>query len=137
MPARTLVSPGYSCPASLSCSTCRRGPTVRLDMPFDTFRLYIAQSTLDELAYEKGLRHVGGLVQREVGQHDPIMFHMAQILAAALDHPELVTPALVDQLGLAFHEHVIASYGGMATSRRRLGGNLAPWQVRRLREFVE
>ena len=25
----------------------------------------------------------------------------------------------------------------MATSRRRLGGNLAPWQMRRLREFVE
>jgi AraC family transcriptional regulator len=113
------------------------GPTVRLDMTFDTFRLYIAQSTLDELAYEKGLRRIGGLIQRDAGQRDTIMFHMAQILAAALENPERVTSAFVDQLGLAFHEHIIVTYAGVATSRRRNGGSLAPWQMRRLREFVE
>ena len=112
-------------------------PTVRLDMKFDNFRIYIAQSTLDELAYEKGLRRIGGLVQREVGQRDPIMFHMAQTLVAALDHPELVTAALVDQLGLAFHEHIAVTYGGATTSRRPQRGNLAPWHMRRLKEFVE
>jgi AraC family transcriptional regulator len=110
-------------------------PTVRLDMRFDTFRLYMAQSTLDELAYEKGLRRIGGLRQRDVGQRDPIMFRMAQILVLALEDPELVSSALVDQLGLAFHEHIIVTYGGVATSRHR-AGHLAPWQMRRLSEFA-
>lgn len=112
------------------------GPTVRLDTTFDTFRLYIAQSTLDELAYEKGLRRIGGLVQHDVGQRDQIMFHLAQAMVAALDHPERVSAALVDQLGLTFHEHIVVTYGGVASLRRQ-GGHLAPWQMRRLREFAE
>jgi AraC family transcriptional regulator len=113
------------------------GPTVRLDMKFDNLRLYIAQSTLDELAYEKGLRRVGGLVQRDVGQRDPIMFHISQALVQALDDPEIVTRAFIDHLGLAFHEHVVTTYGGVAPSRHHAQGSLAPWQRRRLRDFVE
>ena len=113
------------------------GPTVRLDMRFDNFRIYIAQSTLEELAYEKGLRRVGGLLQREVGQRDPIMFYIAQALIPALDDPELVTPAFIDHLGFAFHAHVVATYGSVPASRLHRDGTLAAWQVRRLRDFIE
>lgn len=112
------------------------GPTVRLDMWFDTFRLYIARSTLDELAYEKGLRCIGGLLQRDVGQRDPIMFHMAQAVVQTLENPELVTAAFIDHLGIAFHEHVVMTYGGVSTMPRPRG-SLAPWQMRRLRDFIE
>lgn len=127
-----IQAPGQSFLLDMSA-----GPTVRLDMKFDTFRLYITQTTLDALAHENGLRRTGGLLQREAGQRDPILFHLAQTVATALENPERVTAAFIDQLGLAFHEHIVGAYGGAAPSRRQHGGMLAPWQMRRLTEFIE
>ena len=113
------------------------GPTVRLDTSFDTFRLYMAQSAIDELAYERGLRLVGGLRQAKMGERDPVLFHLAMSLTPALETPELASAAFLDYLGLALHAHVVATYGGRAGRSVARGGGLAPWQMRRLRDLVD
>jgi AraC family transcriptional regulator len=112
-------------------------PTVGLDTAFDNVRCYIAQKTIDDLAYERGLPRVGGLLQRTFGQRDPIMFHLAQILVPALDNPEQVSAAFIDYIALAFHEHVITAYGNVLMNPGRRGGGLAPRQIRHVLDYIE
>jgi AraC family transcriptional regulator len=111
-------------------------PVVELEEPFDTLRLHISQSTLDEMAYEKGLRRIGGLKAKAAGEKDLILYGMAQVLAAALEQPEEVSMMFTDYIALAFHEHVIGLYGNAPVARSTPRGGLAPWQLRRAHEFI-
>jgi AraC family transcriptional regulator len=112
-------------------------PTVGLNTKFDNVRCYISQATIDDLAYERGLKRIGGLVQRSLGERDPILFHLAKMLAPALDSPHTVSNAFIKFVALAVHEHVITTYGGASASEQKRTGGLAPWQIRRVVEFIE
>src|ERR1700689_3844030 len=75
-------------PAPLGCTylyDLRDNPVVGLDTPFDSLRFYVSQAALDELAYERGLRRVGGLHTRTFGGQDLVMYGLAQSLAAVMD----------------------------------------------------
>jgi AraC family transcriptional regulator len=112
-------------------------PTVGLDTAFDNVRCYISQRTIDDLAYERGLRRVGGLAQRCFGDRDPILFHLARLLVPVLETPDTASSAFVEYVALAFHEHVITTYGGVPVGGRKRAEGLAPWQIRRACEFIE
>ncbi|UCI17895.1 AraC family transcriptional regulator [Mesorhizobium sp. B2-1-8] len=112
-------------------------PSIGIDSSFDLLRFYISQATIDELAYEKGLKRVGGLAQPSFGEKDPIVFRMAQILAIALESPNSVSDSFVEYMALAFHEHIIHQYGGSSVSTRPSDARLAPWQIRRVTDYVE
>ncbi|MCX4174576.1 MULTISPECIES: AraC family transcriptional regulator [Paraburkholderia] len=112
-------------------------PTVGLETEFDNVRCYISQKTIDDLAYDRGLRRVGGLRQRMFGQQDRIMFHLAQMLVPALDNPDKVSAAFIDYIALAFHEHVISVYGGVPASRSRYTAPLSPRQIRDVIDYIE
>jgi AraC family transcriptional regulator len=112
-------------------------PTVGLDTEFDNVRCYISQRSIDDLTYERGLRRVGGLVQRCFGERDPILFHMAKMLVPVLDSPRTASAAFIEYVALAFHAHVISKYGRAPVSERRAGGGLAPWQIRRACDYIE
>ncbi len=112
-------------------------PTVGLDTQFDNVRCYISQRTIDDLAYARGLRRVGGLVQRSFGERDPVLFHLGKVLVPVLDSPVTASAAFVEYVALAFHEHVITRYGGVPIAGRKRGGRLAPWQIRRACDFIE
>lgn len=124
--------PGCTCLFDLSAR-----PTVGLDTEFDNVRFFISQSTIDDLAYARGLRRVGGLAQRILGERDPVLFHLAQMLVPALDDPNAASSAFIEYVALSFHEHVITTYGGVPVAGRKRGGGLAPWQVRRAYNFIE
>jgi AraC-like DNA-binding protein len=113
-------------------------PTVGLDTAFDNVRMYITQKAIEDLAYERGFRRGGGLRQEVFGQRDPILFHLAQMLVPALMEPAAVSVAFVEYIALAFHEHVVTTYGGAAVGRR-VGsrGRLAPRQVRNVIDYIE
>ena len=127
-----IQEPGCTCLFDLS-----ERPTVRLDTEFDNVRCYISQSTIDDLAYKRGLRRVGGLAQQTLGERDPVLFHLAQLLVPALDNPNAASSAFVEYVALAFHEHVITTYGGVPVAGRKRRGGLAPWQVRRACDLIE
>ncbi len=111
-------------------------PVVELEKPFDTLRLYISQKTLDDMAYERGLPRVGGLKATAMGATDPILYGMAQTLAAALAHPEQISAMFTDYMALAFHEHVSRHYGNSPAITTPPRGGLAPWQLRRAHAFI-
>jgi AraC family transcriptional regulator len=104
-------------------------PVVELEKPFNTLRLYISQNTLDNMAYEKGLPRVGGLKATAMGATDPILYGMAQTLAAALGQPEHVSAMFTDYMALAFHEHVSRHYANSSAITTSPRGGLAPWRV--------
>ena len=108
-----------------------------LDTPFDSLRFYVSQAALDELAYDRGLRRVGGLHARTFGGRDPVMYGLAQALAAAMEQIGDGTALFADYVALAFHDHIIHTYGGVPVGHQRMRGGLAPWQVRGAREFID
>ncbi len=52
-------------------------PIANLNPPYDFLRFYLPTNTLDQLAYDRGLRRVGGLRTNSVGVQDPVMRGLA------------------------------------------------------------
>jgi AraC-like DNA-binding protein len=112
-------------------------PTVGLNTPFSTVRFNISQSALDALAHERGLRRANGLRAPTLGYPDPVMHGLAQTLVAAMEQPGDGTGLFVDCVALAFHAHVLCTYGNVAVGPVSTRGGLAPWQFRRACDFIE
>ena len=112
-------------------------PTVGLNTAFSTVRLNISQSALDALAYERGLRRAGGLRAPSLGYPDPVMHGLAQTLVAAMEQPGDGTSLFVDYIALAFHAHVLRTYGSVPVGPVSRRGGLTAWQLRRACEFIE
>jgi len=112
-----------------------RGTIADLAPPFDFLRFCVPVTTLDRLAYDRGLRRVGGLRTTSRGIPDPVMHGLAISLLAALADPARATALFMDYVALAFHAHILTAYGGLLGGGSRAG--LAPWQLRRVCEFIE
>lgn len=113
----------------------RDNPVVSLDSPFNSLRFYVPQMALDEMANEAGIHRVKGLYAPNFGDRDLVMFGLAQALAAALEQPGDGTAMFADCIALAFFAHIVRAYGSISTGRNVRGG-LAPWQLRRARDFI-
>ncbi|MCB8883695.1 helix-turn-helix transcriptional regulator [Acidisoma cellulosilytica] len=109
---------------------------ISLDAQFDNVRFQISQAAIDEMAYEKGIGRVGGLHSKYFGQQDQILHHLAQTILPVIENTSAVTTAFVEYIALAFHDHVIYTYGGVRKGGQAVGG-LSPWQLRRACDFIE
>ena len=114
----------------------RDKPTVSLDIPFDSLRFYIPQTALDEMADEAGVGRVKGLYAPNFGDRDLIMFGLAQALTGAMELPGDGTAMFSDCAALAFFAHIIRAYGSVPAEEPNARGGLAPWQLRRARDFI-
>lgn len=113
----------------------RDKPTVSLDIPFDSIRFYMPQTALDEMADEAGIRRVKGLYAPNFGGRDPVLFGLAQALAGAMEQPGEGSAMFADCIALAFFAHIVRVHGNVSEQRNARGG-LAPWQLRRARDFI-
>jgi AraC family transcriptional regulator len=111
-------------------------PQLQLHSAFDMVRFYMPHSALDSLAYGRGLRRVAGLRAPPFGVHDPIMHGMALAMVAAMKSIDAAQPIFVEYMALAFHAHVVLTYGSVPERRSSVGG-LAPWQMTRVTEAVD
>ena len=126
-----LQSPGKAYLFDLTART-----EVSLDTAYDAVRVHLPQATIDGLAYEQGLRRIGGLHAAALGQDDAILYRLAQAMLPAIINAQQVTTAFVEYLALAFHAHVIYQYGGVPRGGSAKGGP-APWQIRRSCELID
>ena len=127
---RGRVSLPATSPGDVFLFDLSENPRIELHDPFDMVRFYISQSSLDSLAYERGVRRVGGLRAPLSGTHDPVMHGLAISLTAVMERPNEAQTLFVEHMALAFHAHVAHAYGGTSEGRESYGG-LAPWQLRR------
>jgi AraC family transcriptional regulator len=112
-------------------------PTVGLNTPFNTVRLNISQRALDALADESELRRPGGLHAPSLGCPDAVMHGLAQALVAAMEQPGEATSLFVEHVAIAFHAHVLQTYGNIPVASLSVRGGLAPWQLRRAYDFID
>lgn len=114
----------------------RSSPVAEMHSSFDNVRFYISQASLDELAYDQGMRRTEGLVSPCLGSHDRVMYGLANAL---LDHVERAnehSALFIDHMALAFHAHVMRAYGKAAVPDDLTPGRLSPWQLRRVLDFL-
>jgi AraC-like DNA-binding protein len=112
-------------------------PIADLRPPYDFLRFYLPVATLDQLAYDRGLRRVGGLRATSLAAQDPVLQGLALSLLPALREPDAAPTLFVDSVALAFHAHVARAYGDFRERGSSAGAGLAPWQLRRARAFIE
>jgi AraC family transcriptional regulator len=103
---------------------------------FDNIRFYISQASLDELAFDQGMRPVKGLVLSAWGSQDKVLFGLANALLDQVERPDERSNLFIDHIALAFHAHLIESYGKVAVPVRSNAGKLSPWQLRRALDFI-
>lgn len=109
-------------------------PWSHTDEAYGFLRFFISQRTMDDLAYDRGERAPSAL-RSLVGAPDPVLYELARatLYWTAAYGPE--DCLFTDHVALAFHAHLVATYGQVAAPALSRGG-LAPWQVRRVREMM-
>jgi AraC-like DNA-binding protein len=114
----------------------RTSPVALIREGFAFSRFYLARTTLDDLAYEHGHPRVGELRIPPFGHHDPVIEHLAMALRerTRLLGTE-VDSLFADSVALAFHAHVVRTYGEPAATRRWRGG-LSPRRLGLVSEWM-
>lgn len=104
-------------------------PWARLHDPAEFLRIHMTQRTLDDLSYDRGERPAGGL-RPTLNTEDPVLHGLCCALTARFEIYGPEDCLFVDQVALAFHAHIVQTYGNVQGATSRHGG-LAPWQLRR------
>lgn len=111
-------------------------PVAYLPPPFEYVRFYIPISTLEHLAYERGLKRIGGLRASCVGTQDVVMQGLAMAILPALQDPSVCSGLFLDSIALAFHAHAVRAYSGMADDGMIRAG-LTPRQLKVALDYME
>ena len=91
---------------------------------------------MDDLAYEHGLRKLGDL-RAATCDPDPVIRQLAlALMQNTADFGDASDTLFSDSLVLALFAHVARKYGGAFAVPRPVG-ILAPWQIRRLNDWVD
>jgi AraC-like DNA-binding protein len=114
----------------------RTEPVAQLHQPFEFSRFQMSRAAMDDLAYERGLRRLGDL-SADTCDPDPVVKHLALAMVQRITSYGGERETLFgDSIALALFAHVARKYGGAFDASRPVGV-LAPWQVRRLEEWVD
>jgi hypothetical protein len=114
----------------------RDNPVAEIYSSFDNIRFYISQPSLDELAFDQGIRRTKGLAAPSLGFHDRIMYGLANALLDPVERANERSTLFIDHVALAFFAHVIRTYGDAPVPDASTSGALSPWQVRRVLDFL-
>lgn len=112
-------------------------PIIGLRPPYHFMRFHLPTPTLDELAYARGMRRLGGLRTATKGVYDPVIHGLALSLSAVQEQAVPTTALFLDSIALAFHAHVVHTYGDAQGTEASVRKGLAPWQLRRAHAFME
>jgi AraC-like DNA-binding protein len=104
---------------------------------FDIVRFYAPRATLDALTRESGLGKPGGLSPPPLGTHDRVLVELARAMLPALQAPEQTSQLYVDYMALAFHSHLVTTYGGHGKAFKRSRQGLSSIQARTASELID
>lgn len=131
----TLVSCGAQAKASMVIADLTNGWQVQHFSAFDTVHFHIPFGQLSNFAQDAGHPLLTALSCDKV-QLDPVMFGLAQALLPSLDDPTAANLLFIERINLAVLAHLSQTYGGVYFPTEKKG-TLAPWQERRVKEFLE
>jgi len=124
--------------------TARPGDILLVDMrahawsvtnePYSILRIQISQRTFEDLAYDRGEK-VPNALRTLVCKHDAVLHELSNALISWIDVYGPGDCLFADHVALAFHSHIIRTYGNTHDGRQLRGG-LAAWQLRRARDIM-
>ena len=112
-------------------------PAVGFNSGFDFIRIYVSKASLDEMADGAGLPRPDGLRRPQYGGRDPILYHLAAAVAPLIQREATGDQLLVDHIALAVQTYLLGAYGGAPLDASPSPRNLAPWQERRAKDFID
>jgi AraC family transcriptional regulator len=92
----------------------RSNPVAEIYSSFDNVRFYISQASLDERAFDQGIRGTEGPVSSCLGSRDRVMYGLANALLDHVERSNERSALFIDHMALAFHAHVMRAYGNAA-----------------------
>lgn len=105
--------------------------------PFEVFHFHVPSTALEALRDEHGERRIDRLVcDPAQGCADMGMRQLVNALLPVIDGREIASRLFSEYVMLAMREHVAVRYGGLSAEAALLNGNLAPWQQRRVTDFM-
>jgi AraC family transcriptional regulator len=114
----------------------RSNPVAEIYSSFDNIRFYISQASLDEFAFDQGIRRTNGLVSSRLRSRDRVMYGLATALLDQVECANERSALFIDHIALAFCAHVMRAYGDVAVTDDFTPGGLSPWQLRRVLDFL-
>jgi AraC family transcriptional regulator len=102
--------------------------------PFEALERILPRAALEQLEDQTGRTVSVGFEDPTTSlDADPVLYHLARALAAALEGPEAIDALLADHAVNALQRRVLVAHGGVPP---RSKGVLAPWQERRARSLM-
>lgn len=111
-------------------------PTIAFESSFDILLIGFSGATVEELAIDDGMPCPETLRCSSPGAVDPILRHLASLVAALIDADSPDVQFTLDSVALALHSHLIASYGAARSVAPFAHGGLTPRQFKRARELM-
>jgi AraC-like DNA-binding protein len=103
--------------------------------PIDVMQFYIPRIALEEFAYENRLANLNRLTWPHC-EMDTTLKHLGMAVLSALQKSQTPPKIFLDYIGQAILAHATRVYGQSPASTDLKRGLLAPWQVRRAKEFL-
>ncbi|MET0936630.1 MAG: AraC family transcriptional regulator [Luteibacter sp.] len=113
-------------------------PSGTFHRPFNFIRFGLDRLAIEQLCLMNGQTPPARLARVPSGTRDDVLLHLADALSSAIDRHDEVNQLYLDQVMLAVHARIVATYGNRPPSEPwSASGGLAPWQVHRSTELVE
>ena len=110
---------------------------VHTNVPFHSLQFFFSRSFLNELADDLEAPPIEGIQTKPgVPVRDALIARMGRKVRPALAMPHEVNELYASHCMLALGIYVCATYGGLRTGKRLLGG-LSAWQERAVKEMIE
>jgi AraC family transcriptional regulator len=111
-------------------------PVAEIRSSYDNIRFYLSRASLDEFAFDQGIRGIKGLASSRLAFQDRVMWGLANALLDSVERATERSTLFIDHVALTFCAHVVKAYGNAAVPDDTASGGLSPWQLRRVLDFI-
>jgi AraC family transcriptional regulator len=130
-----LVPTGKRPSGGVTILDLEQEPIAFFPNPIEVVQFYIPRMALDEFAYENCTRVVNTLVWPHC-EMDATLKHLGMTVLSSIRRAKPAPKIFLDYIGQAILAHATYVYGGEVGSPGPARGQLAPWQVRRAKDFL-
>jgi AraC family transcriptional regulator len=130
-----LVPTGKRPSGGVTILDLEQDPIAFFPKPIDVVQFYVPRMALEEFAYENRTAIAETLTWRHC-EMDTTLKHLGMAVLFAIQSGGPAPKIFLDYVGQTILAHANSVYGGVPTSSGLTPGHLAPWQVRRAKEFL-
>ena len=130
-----LVPTGKRPSGGVTILDLEQEPIAFFPNPIDVVQFYIPRIALDEFAYENRTAIVNTLSWPHC-EMDTSLKHLGMTVLSSLQRSKPAPRIFLDYISQAILAHATYVYGGTIGSPSPVLGQLAPWQARRAKEFL-